>query len=58
MEYTKRLFQNRHITMFQFFPVSLQSQMQALVIDNKAPVCLNKFAMPKAKSLDSSDASC
>ena len=44
--------------MFQFFPVSLQSQMQAVVIDNKAPVCLNKFAMPKAKSLDSSDASC
>lgn len=58
MEYTERLFQNRHVAMFHFFCVSLQSQMQAVVIDNKAPVCLSKFAMPKAKSLDCSDASC
>lgn len=34
--------------------MSLQSEMQAIIINNKAPAYLKKFAKPKAKSLDSS----
>ena len=57
MELAERLW-NRHVTMFHVLCVCVTPNKSNAISDDKAHVCLNRFAMPEAKSLDSSDAFC